>query len=51
MLPDWAVKLARRLVALAEEGGRFALVLTFDERGGEMCVDWSVLRIGKVERP
>lgn len=50
-LPDWARKLMQRLMQLAAEGGRFVIILTCDERGGEMCVDWSVLRIGKVERP
>ncbi|MEE9365423.1 MAG: hypothetical protein V3W44_01950 [Dehalococcoidales bacterium] len=44
LMPDWCKKLIRRLRALTP--GRYFVIITV-RRGG---ADWSVLRIGKVER-
>jgi len=41
-MPDWVLKLARRIMAL--ESGRWLIVLTIGQRH-----DWTVQRIGKVE--
>lgn len=42
-MPDWVVKLARRLMALSP--GRYAIVLTIGKEH-----DWTVQFLGKVEQ-
>lgn len=44
-MPEWVVKLARRLLALPD--GRYSIVLTVDGQRR----DWSVQPLGKVETP
>lgn len=43
-LPEWVLKLARRLLALPD--GRYQIVLT---KNGDRN-DWSVTRLGKIEQ-
>ena len=43
-MPDWVLKLARRLMALTP--GRYFVIITIDRKG----VDWTVTKAGKVER-
>ena len=45
MMPDWVIKLARRILALNE--GCWQIVC-FKECG---CRWWTVMRLGKIERP
>ena len=43
-VPRWALRIVRRLVALAP--GRYVIILTVDGQGE----DWTVFPVGKVER-
>ncbi len=45
-MPPWALKMTRRMLGL--EPGRFLIILT---KEGDGAVDWSVQRVGNVERP
>jgi hypothetical protein len=45
-MPEWSIKLLRRIVALAKEPGRYMIVLTIREGGNR---DWTVTRLGKLE--
>ena len=42
--PVWAVKLLQRILALGE--GRYQIIVTKTSAG----IDWTVMRLGKVER-
>lgn len=43
-MPEWILKLARRIMALAP--GRYMIILTIGKDK-----DWSVITLGKVEKP
>jgi len=43
-MPEWILKLARRLMALAP--GRYMLILTIGKAN-----EWTVTELGKVEKP
>jgi hypothetical protein len=49
IVPEWMVKLGRRLLTL--EPGRYRIILTLGKRQLEREADWTVEPVGKVERP